>query len=398
MNHNTTLFRRSAGASRGIATVVVVLVVIVIILLAGVAYLAVSGPKTVTSVVTQTSVATSVATSVVSSIVTSTSTTTSIFANPLLLYSADSQVNESGVLESAFTAQTGIPMATPVSGGSGGLAADISAGDPVSVFLSISHGSVSNSDLGTNYPGWAIAFAGDQFDIAYSAATTQNTAGQAVLAAYNTASTTNTTSAWYDFFNNLTSGAVKVGISNPVADPAGYRGWLALELAGIAYDGGMANEQYFVDRMITNQANVTGASAAALVPSLQTGQIQFLFYYRSAIVAGGLNLIQLANPTNLGESADNTFYGQANYTLPTEVESGSAITLWITVPKDSTDPTDSVSFVVFVIQNYANLLKNFELTPFTPAHLYNDTDTSAPAPIVALLNSGALVEKGAVGS
>ncbi len=90
------------------------------------------------------------------------------------------------------------------------------------------------------------------------------------------------------------------------------------------------------DRMITNQANVTGASAAALVPSLQTGQIQFLFYYRSAIVAGGLNLIQLANPTNLGESADNTFYGQANYTLPTEVESGSAITLWITVPKDST--------------------------------------------------------------
>ncbi len=137
-------------------------------------------------------------------------------------------------------------MATPVSGGSGGLAADISAGDPVSVFLSISHGSVVIQTWEQDYPGWAIAFAGDQFDIAYSAATTQNTAGQAVIAAYNTASTTNTTSAWYDFFNNLTSGAVKVGISNPVADPAGYRGWLALELAGIAYDGGMANEQYFV--------------------------------------------------------------------------------------------------------------------------------------------------------
>jgi len=278
------------------------------------------------------------------------------------------------------------------------LAADISAGDPVSVFLSISHGSVSQGDLGAEYPGWAIAFAGDQFDIAYSAATTQNAAGQAVIAAYMTASTTNTTGAWYDFFNNLTSGAVKVGISNPVADPAGYRGWLALELAGIAYDGGMANEQYFVNRMLTNQANVTGPSAAALVPSLQTGQIQFLFYYRSAIVSEGLSLVQLANPVNLGESADNTFYGQANYTLPTEVQSGSAITLWITVPKDSTDPVDSVSFVVFVIQNYANLLKNFELTPFSPVHLYNDTDTSAPAPIVALLSAGTLVEKGPVGS
>ena len=401
MNHKVRLVKKSdlslGNSSRGIATVVVVLIIIVIILLAGVAYLAVSPPKTVTSVTTQTSTAVSTATSVVSSVVTS--TTTSIFANPLLLYSADSQVNESSVLEAAFTAQTGIPMATPVSAGSGALAADISAGDPVSVFLSISHGSVGLGDLGNKtYPGWAIAFAGDQFDIAYSAATSQNAAGQAVIAAYMTASTTNTTGAWYDFFNNLTSGAVKVGIANPVADPAGYRGWLALELAGIAYDGGMANEQYFVNRMLTNQANVTGPSAAALVPSLQTGQIQFLFYYRSAIVSGGLNLLQLANPVNLGESADNTFYDQANYTLPTEVQTGSAITLWITVPKDSTDPADSVSFVVFVIQNYANLLKNFELTPFSPAHLYNDTDTSAPSPIVALLNAGTLAEKGPVGS
>ena len=281
MNHNARLVRRSGSSfgnsSRGIATTVVVLVVIVIILIAGVAYLAVSPTKTVTSVVTQTSTATSV----VSSTVTSTATTTSIFANPLLLYSADSQVNESGVLEAAFTAQTGTPMATPVSAGSGALAADISAGDPVSVFLSISHSSVGQGDLGAEYPGWAIAFAGDQFDIAYSASTSQTAGGKAVLAAYATASTTNTTGAWYDFFNNLTSGQVKVGISNPVADPAGYRGWLSMELAGIAYDGGIANEQYFVNRMLTNQANVTGPSAAALVPSLQTGQIQFLFYYRS---------------------------------------------------------------------------------------------------------------------
>ena len=386
--------RKNAYSSKGIATVVVVLVVIVIILLAGVAYLAVSPAKTVTSAVT--SVSTAVSTSVVSSTVTA--TTTSIFANPLLLYSADSQVNESGVLEAAFTAQTGIPMATPVSAGSGALAADIAAGDPVSVFLSISHGSVSQGDLMNEFPGWAIAFAGDQFDMAYSTATNQTAGGQAVLAAYQTAVTTNSTSAWFDFFNNLTSGQVKIGISDPVADPAGYRGWLALELAGIAYDGGLANEQYFVNRTLSNDANVTGPSAAALVPALQSGQIQFLFYYRSAIVAGGLNLIQLAEPVNLGDANDNAFYGQANYTLPTEVETGSAIRLWITVPADSTDPGDSVKFVVFVILNYASLLKNFDLEPYSPAHLYNTTGYTVPAPIVALLNNGTLVDEGPVGS
>ncbi len=393
MNHNNPF----GNSSRGIATALVALVVIVIILLAGLAYFATVPSKTVSSVVT--TVSTVSAASVPPSTVTATVTSTSIFANPLLLYSADSQVKEAGVLEAAFTAQTGIPMATPVSAGSGALAADISAGDPVSVFLSISHGSVSNHDLSAAvYPGWAIAFAGDQFDIAYSSATNSTAAGQAVLAAYATASATNTTGAWYNFFNNLTSGAVKIGISNPVADPAGYRGWLALELAGIAYAGGMANEQYFVDRTLSNHANVTGASAAALVPALESGQIQFLFYYRSAIVSGGLDLLQLANPVNLGEAVDNPFYGQANYTLPTEVETGSAITLWITVPKDSTDPTDSVNFVAFVIVHYAALLKNFELTPFVPAHLYNDTGYTVPAPIVALLSNGTLIDKGPVGS
>ncbi len=369
---------RTVYSSKGIANVIIALVVVIIILIAGVAYFAISAGHTVTT--------------------TATKVTTSVFSNPLLLYSADSQYNESGVLESAFTAQTGIPMATPVSAGSGALAADIAAGDPVSVFLSISHGSISSGDLMAEYPGWAIAFAGDQFDIAYSSATTHNSAASAVLAAYQTASTTNSTTAWYDFFNNLTSGAVKVGIANPVEDPAGYRAWLTLELAGIAYAGGISNEQYFVNRMISNAGNVSGASAAALVPALQSGQIQFLFYYKSAIVSGGLSLVQLANPVNLGEDADNTFYGQANYTLPTEVETGGAITLWITVPKDSTDPVDSANFVAFVIVHAPTLLAGFDETFLTPAHLYNDTGFTVPAPIVALLNNGTLTDEGPVGS
>lgn len=389
--------RAATGRSTsGIATVVVALIVIVIILLAGVAYLASVGAKTSTTTSVVTTVSTASVPSVPPSTVTSTVTSTSIFANPLLLYSADSQYNESGVLESAFTAQTGIPMATPVSAGSGALAADIAAGDPVSVFLSISHGSVSSGDLGPEYPGWAVAFAGDQFDLAYSPATNQSSAGQVVLASFNTALQTNSTSAWFDFFNNLTAGSVKIGISNPAADPAGYRGWLALELAGLAYDNG--NESYFVNRVLSSSSNVTGASAAALVPALMSGQIQFLFYYRSAIVSGGLGLLQLAEPVNLGEADNNGFYGQANYTLPTEVETGSAITLWITVPKDSTDPSDSANFVAFVIVNFPTLLKSFDLTPFSPAHLYNDTGATVPAPILALLSNGTLVDKGPVGS
>jgi molybdate/tungstate transport system substrate-binding protein len=378
MNHMIKLLGRSRssfGKSSGIATVVVALVIIIIILAASLGYFVLT--KTTTT--------------------TSTATTSVPSTYPLLLYSADSQVNESSVLESAFHTSTNISVVTAEEGGSGAEGALIAAGDPVSVFLSISHSSVENSSLLTEYPGWAIAFAGDQFGLAYTSASTTTTAAKAVLTAYSTASASNSTSAWYDLFNNLTSGAVKVGISNPVTDPAGYRGWLTLELAGIAYDGGVANEQYFANRMLTSGANVTGASAAALVPALDTGTINFLFYYKSAITSGGLDLMQLANPVNLGEATDNTFYGQASYTVsPTDIETASAITIWITVPKDSTDPTSSVNFVVFVIENYATLLSPFELTNFSPAHLYNDSGYAVPSPIVSLLNSGKLIDEGAL--
>ena len=135
-------------------------------------------------------------------------------------------MNESASLEQGFTAQTGIPMATPVAAGSSALAVQIAAGNPVSVFLSVSRTAVEGPALGAQFPGWAVAFAGDQMGIAYTSSSTQTAGAKAVLAAYNTAVSVNTTASWYNFFNNLTSGSVKVGISNPNADPAGYRaGW-----------------------------------------------------------------------------------------------------------------------------------------------------------------------------
>ena len=174
---------------------------------------------------------------------------------------------------------------------------------------------------------------------------------------------------------------------------------MVLELAGIAYDGGVANEQYFVNRMLTNQGNVTGASAAALIPALDTGQIQFLFIYKSDISSIGLSLVQLGNGVNLGLAAYNTFYGQATYATVsggvTTVNKASAIVLWLSVPKDSTDTVDSISFVIYTAENYQTVLKSFGLTPLTPVQLYNTTDT-IPAPILALLTAGTLVEKGAV--
>lgn len=399
MNYKSKLLNRSVSSinkSSGIATTVAALVVIVIILVAGLGYVVLIKSSTVTSVVTSTSA--SVVTSVVTSGGSTVTATTSCSATPLLLFASDAYPIEMTALGGNFTASTCIPTVLAEDQGTGADAALIAAGAPVSAFLSISKGGVESADLGSEYPGWAVSFASDEMAIAYSSASTTSSAAQAVLAAFNTATSSNTTAAWYTFFNDLTSGSVKVGISNPDLDPAGYRAWLVLQLAGIAYGdngtGGSAYQQSFVNSTLTNDANVTGASAAALIPALATGQINFLFIYKSDVASNGLSLLQLPNTVNLGVVSDNSFYKQATYSTSGGLETGAAIALWLSVPTDATNPTDAVEFVVYVIQNYQTVLKSFGLTPIIPAQLYADSNATVPTAISALVTSGTLVNEG----
>jgi len=323
----------------------------------------------------------------------STSTTsissTTMPSSPLILYSADAYVAESTTLENAFTNSTGIMMAPPKAGGSLALAQQIAEGNPVSVFLAVSHSAMRPKYLGNQSSGWTIAFASDQMAIAYSNASTQNAATSSVIAAYNSAVASNTTQAWDDFFSNVTSGSVKVGIANPNADPAGYRGWIVLEAAGQAYAN---SSTFFGNRIVTNNGNITGASAADLIAPLETGQIQFLFIYKSAAIAHKLNYLQLPDQINLGDPKYNEFYSQFSYTLTRGVESGEVITLYITVPADSTDTADSLQFVVFVIKNSPTLLSQYGLISIAPARLYNST--TIPQPLQELLTQGYLTPSG----
>jgi molybdate/tungstate transport system substrate-binding protein len=315
--------------------------------------------------------------------------TTTTPSSPLILYSADAYVAESTVLENAFTNSSGIMMAPPKAAGSLLLAHEIAEGNPVSVFISVSHSAVTPEHLGNESSGWAIAFASDQMAIAYANVSLQNSAASAAVAAYNSAVASNTTAAWNNFFSMITSGSVKVGISNPNADPAGYRGWIVLEAAGQAYANASS---FFENRMLSNNGNVTASSAADLVGPLETGQIQFLFIYKSAAIAHKLNYLQLPDQVNLGNPKYAKFYSKFSYQLANGVEKGGVIALFITVPADSTDTTDSLQFVVFVVKNSPTLLASYGLIPLTPARLYNST--TIPQPLQELVTQGYLQPSG----
>ena len=313
------------------------------------------------------------------------STTTS--ASPLVSFSADAYTEEATSLLAGFSQNTGIAVAPVKSGGSFADANQIAAGAPDDVFISVALSAAAPSYLKNYSANWAIGFASDQMVIAYS----NESAGSEVATLGDAAASTNSTSDWNAFFSALTSGSVKVGIGDPAADPAGLRGWLVLEAAGFLYAGG--NTQQYSGALIRNNANVTGAHAAALVAPLQSGQIQFLFIYRSAAVADHLGYVALDRHINLGDPALGGFYSEFTYTDAAGRSSGSPIVLCITVPLSSVNTAEALQFVQYVVRN-AGTLTIYGLQPFSPARLYSNT--TPPAAVNDLVTEGLVAQAGSL--
>lgn len=396
------LVSRRSGVS---VVAVIAIVVAAVVITSVVAYeAAASAPtSTTTSISTELSSTTVVSVSTATSTAVSTSTatsvdtltTTSVALAPLISYSADAYATETTALLSGFSTRTGIPVAPVVSGGSNADASSIAAGAPDDVFLSASLSATSPSHLGNLSSNWAIGIATDQMVLAYSNATKSDSAASVIIAQGQTAANSNATSDWNAFYSSLVSGSVKVGISSPVADPAGLRAWLVLEAAGYLYSGG--NQQAYASALLKSGDNVTASSAAALVAPLQSGQVQFLFTYKSAAKTDGLGYLALDSHVNLSSPNLGTFYSKFSYTDSAGKTTGAPIVIVITVPLSSVNMVEALEFVQYVVQNMKTLSSYGLIVP-AQGLLYSSNTAAQPLPaaIQLLVTQGLLVQSGPI--
>ena len=306
---------------------------------------------------------------------------------PLVSFSADAYTIEATALLGGFSRSTGVPVAPVKSGGSFADANQIAAGAPDDVFISVALSAAGPQYLKNSSPDWAVGFATDQLVLAYSNASS----APQVVAQGVSAARSNSTSDWNAFFTSLTSGSVKVGISDPAADPAGLRGWLALEAAGFLYSGG--NQAAYTSALLRAGGNVTGAHAAALVAPLESGQIQFLFIYRSTAVSDHLLYIPLDRHVNFGDPSLGYLYSKFTYRDSAGVNAGAPIILCVTVPLSSVNTSEAMQFVEYVAKN-AGTLSAYGLQPLTPSLLYSGG--TAPALLSQLVSQGLLVQAGSL--
>ena len=310
--------------------------------------------------------------------------------SPLIVFSADAYVPETNYLLSGYHNASGFSVLNAKGGGSFTDAREISQGVPANAFVSVSKSSYNQSYLGSRYSGWAIAFASDQLVLAYSNST-HTALVNSIVKEFSAGLKANSTQNYTSAYDNLTSGKVKVGISNPSSDPAGLRGWISLEIAGKLYAG---NETKFTSSIIANGGVSNSTSAAELVTPLTTGNIQFLFIYKSVAVSDGLPYMELSNYTNFGNASMDGFYSSFSYSTATGPASGSPILLLVTsLAGNGPDTAASLNFTVFVVTHNAEMA-SFGLVPIAKPLLFNDTPV--PSPISGLLSQGKITSAGPI--
>ncbi len=315
-------------------------------------------------------------------------------ATGLVVYSADAYVAEADALISNFHNATGIAVEPAKGGGSYSLAGEISQGVPASVFISVALSTYTEASLGPRYSGWAMAFASDQLVLAYAG--NQNSTVQNIVSLFLRAESASNTlqrdAAFRSAFLNLTSGNVTVGISNASSDPAGLRAYLSLEIAGALYEN---NRSFFLERLVKNNAVRSDSNAAELVSPLQSGNIGFLYIYRSAAFSKELDYVELPGQLSFGNTSMTGFYSGFHYNTTAGEQSGAPIYLYATALANGTDPAASLEFVSYIPGN-DSFLSAYGLSPLEKPILFNNT--IPPASIAALASEGRLVYGGPIRS
>ncbi len=195
---------------------------------------------------------------------------------------------------------------------------------------------------------------------------------------------------------------VLVGIADPRFDAAGYRAFMALQLAESAYGKPTILEDMIMGRFkpsITAQEDngktiihipeiveakqnsglvIRGASIQ-LIALLESGDLDYAFEYESVIQQHGLKLVQLPDAVNLGSEQYKTEYGQVQvrldfqrfFSVKPEFD-GDVIGYGVTIPTNAPHPSQAQEFIAFLLGPQGQAVMQANQHPLiVPAQAHN---------------------------
>ncbi len=204
---------------------------------------------------------------------------------------------------------------------------------------------------------WYLGFVSNQITFAY----TSQSKGAAQLTASN----------WYKV---LAAPGVRIGRSNPSADPSGYQILQMLKLAQSYYhDAGLSAS------VLKNSPDSSVATTeTSLLGALQSGQIDYLAIYRSNALESHLKYLQLPAQINLSDPALAASYRKVTVNTALGALTGKPIIYGLTIPSNAPDAATGRQFVQFVLSPAGQaIMRDSGFTVISPALAANQSAVPA---------------------
>lgn len=255
---------------------------------------------------------------------------------------------------------------------------------------------VDNPETGKPYANWYISFATNKLAVAYA----DHSKYADEINGEN----------WYEV---LSRGDIRVGMSDPRFDPSGYRTLMAFALSNEHYQQPKIYANMFNGRF-TNPVTIfqdddqtiitvpeifeskpeTGllvrGASIQLLALLESGDLDYAFEYESVIQQHGLKMVSLPDEVNLGSEANNDIYNRVvveldfrRFATVEPVFRGSQIDYAVTVPSSASHPEEAVLFIAFLLSDEGRELMKDDFHPVFDRPIGNNY-TNIPTELQAL--------------
>ena len=152
---------------------------------------------------------------------------------------------------------------------------------------------------------------------------------------------------WYKI---MLDKSIQIGRADPNADPCGYRAVMVSKLAEIFYKQKGLSEQ-----LLNKDKNNIRPKETDLLALLETGNVDYIFLYRSVAEQHKLNFIVLPDEVNLKNVKFSELYNsvsvEINGKTPTEKisQKGEPMVYGVTIPKNSPNKVVAMAFIKFLL-------------------------------------------------
>ncbi|MDS0474102.1 extracellular solute-binding protein [Natrinema sp. 1APR25-10V2] len=178
----------------------------------------------------------------------------------------------------------------------------------------------------------------------------------------------------------LSRDGITIGHSDPAVDPGGYRAVMTQQLGKEEFEGERLYDEATYQKLRENSVVPTGTETN-LEGQLESGELDYVFYYQSISSTAGKPFIDLQPEVDLSK-ATSTYadhYAKAEVETDSGTYTGAPIAYGIAVPSVAQSPELGAQWVeYFGTEPGREILKNQGLTPVDPIVVPKSSEDAVP--------------------